>query len=124
MSTSEIHTPLTDSDITRIAKYLQIPLDRFLNDFVVITRGRMRYDNTPNAIGHMRTTAACPFLRQGLCGINAVKPQACREEKPTALSDTISCSDWHKMRVGWLCSLPQEPKEVVIYAPTANAGVG
>ena len=99
ISTNTIHTPLTDDDILRIAKHLKVPLNEFVDRFVVRTN-KVRYAYAPNAHAHFKTNSACPFLRQGLCGINSVKPQACREEKPMQLSDTISCAAWHKARVG------------------------
>jgi len=101
MSSSIISTPLTYDDITRIANHLRIPVDEFIQNFVVETQ-RTVYENAPNAQAHFKTEGPCPFLRQGLCGINKVKPQACRNEKPVALSDTFSCAEWHRLRLGWL----------------------
>ena len=101
ISTADIHTPLTESDVRRISKHLCVPLDRFIADYVVMTRGRVHYHNAPDATAHIRSAGPCPFLRLGLCAINDVKPKACREEVPMGLNNTISCADWHKARLGW-----------------------
>lgn len=102
MSTSSIRTPLTDADIVRIAKHLKIPINRFIQYFVVLTHGACHYEHAPSAMAHIKTDGPCPFLRQGLCGINDVKPKACSEEVPMPLDDKISCAEWHKSRIGWL----------------------
>ena len=109
-----------------IAKYLKIPLDSFIRDFVVLTRGRTRYTDSvghdfTNAIGHIKSIGPCPFHRSGLCAINDVKPQACAEAKPVHIDPRISCADWFKTRWGG-ATKATTIKEIVIHAPTANAG--
>ena len=100
MSSSILSTPLTYDDIARIANHLSVPIGSFVQNFVVATQQTI-YDGSPNAQAHFKTEGPCPFLRQGLCGINKVKPQACRNEVPIALSDTLSCAEWHRLRLGW-----------------------
>ena len=119
ISDDTLRTPLTNDDINRIAAHLKIPFDRFMREFVVSTRGKMQYDNAPNAIAHIKTLGPCPFLRSGLCVINKVKPQMCKDAKPVHINDTVSCAEWHKNRLGGATKI----KDVVIHAPTANASV-
>lgn len=112
-------TPLTNDDINKIAAYLKIPLDRFMREFVVLTRGQKIYDGAPDAIAHLKTLGSCPFLRSGLCGINDVKPLACVEAKPVQFGN-VTCEMWYKQLAG----LPQqEVKIIVTHAPTATACV-
>jgi Fe-S-cluster containining protein len=99
VSNSVVSTPLTEEDIIRISKYFKTPIDIFRQNFVVYTKRKIGYASAPDAVAHIRSRSACPFLRQGLCGINHVKPKACREMKPLHLKG-ISCADWHRMRVG------------------------
>ena len=102
MMNDGLRTPVTDEDIVRIADYLQIPIDNFVRDFIVRTHGRLHYENAPTAMAHIRALRVCPFLRQGLCGINSVKPKACQAEKPASLVPSLNCAEWHKLRLGWL----------------------
>jgi Fe-S-cluster containining protein len=102
MTNSSLSTLLLDSDITTIANHLEIPHDQFITKFVILTNEKIRYEYLPNARAHIRAAAACPFLRQGQCRIHRVKPKACRDERPTALNDNISCAEWHKVRLGWM----------------------
>lgn len=101
MSSGTLSTPLTLDDIARIAKHLRITIEDFIQYFVVATP-RMIYENAPAAKARFKTEGPCPFLRQGLCGIHSVKPQACREERPVALCEGVTCAMWHKARIGWI----------------------
>lgn len=102
MYNDAICTPLTLVDIQRISKHLKIQIENFVKMFVSVTRGVCKYEGVPNAMGHFKTHyRACPFLRQGLCGIHSVKPKACSEAKPYPLGD-IPCAEWHKVHLGWL----------------------
>jgi Fe-S-cluster containining protein len=93
--------PLTNDDINRIAEYFKMPIDKFVNDFVALSHGRIRYGGASiDAIGHIKFAGACMFLRQGLCGIQDVKPYACRAQKPNSFGD-VTCRMWHKMRLGY-----------------------
>jgi Fe-S-cluster containining protein len=96
-----LFTPLTAEDIERIAAYFNIPLDKFIASFVVLNKGRRtrHYRSAPDAVGHLKYSGPCHFLRQGLCGINSVKPKACREMKPRRLKG-ITCAEWSRMQVG------------------------
>ena len=103
MTNSTLSNPLTLDDIARMANYLHIPIDRFVQIFIRVTNGG--YEDAPDAVAHFKQKGVCPFLRQGSCGINKVKPQACRDEKPMPVSsglNTISCADWHRVRLGWI----------------------
>lgn len=122
MSTEYLLTPLTDEDILRIAKHLHISRDHFIANFVVQTNGRMNYAGAPNARAHIKSAAACPFLRQGLCGINSVKPKACQEEKPVPLDARIPCAEWHKARIGWLTE--EKEGEINIFPTCGEATFG
>ena len=100
MSNGTLSTPLTIEDIARIANHLRIPIEDFVHNFVKVTP-RAFYTNVPNAQACFKTTGPCPFLRGGLCGVNKVKPEACRDEKPMPFGE-ITCAEWHKARVGWI----------------------
>ena len=100
MSSSILSTPLTYDDIARIANHLKTPIESFVQNFVVATQQTI-YDGSPNAQAHFKTDGPCPFLRQGLCSINKVKPQACREQKLVHIGE-IPCSEWHRVRLGWM----------------------
>jgi Fe-S-cluster containining protein len=106
MSDGTLTTPLTLDDIARIAKHLRTSIEDFVKNFVVVTP-KLIYENAPAAKAHFKTAGPCPFLRQGLCGINSVKPQACRDEVPTSFGEfgefsEVTCATWHKARIGWL----------------------
>jgi Fe-S-cluster containining protein len=103
MLSEGLGTPVTTLDIERIAKYFGIPVEKFRNEFIKLSKGRISYEDTPDAVGQIRGQICCPFLRQGRCGINSVKPKACKEYVPTPLDNgRISCADWHKARLGWM----------------------
>jgi len=102
MRDERVYTPLTQGDITRIAKYLNMSEEEFIMRFVALSLGRMFYEGAPEAIGCLKGGGACPFLRQGLCGINPVKPKICKEYVPKALDAYITCAMWHKARLSWM----------------------
>jgi len=92
--TSESHpvTPLTDLDVERIAKNLEIPIYRFREDYVATT-----YAGHP--MQHIkRLRGSCPFHVYGLCGIHKVKPSACKNRPPLQMQNGISCRMWERMR--------------------------
>jgi hypothetical protein len=92
--TSESHpvTPLTDDDVIRIAKELEIPIYRFREEFVATTHAGRPIQHIKRLIG------PCPFFTCGLCGIHDVKPIACKNRRPLKIQDGITCQMWERMR--------------------------
>jgi Fe-S-cluster containining protein len=101
-SPSHRYTALTEVDIRAIAKHLRIPLERFREEYVVETPEALMYDHAPFARAHIKRlpSSPCPFLRSGLCGINSVKPEICRNAKPVPLMGDVTCAMWNKVRAG------------------------
>lgn len=62
---------VTDEEVEKIAKYLGIPLDEFLQDFTRLRRDRkgLSLIEKPNH--------ECSMLENGGCKINKVKPKQC-----------------------------------------------
>jgi Fe-S-cluster containining protein len=117
ISKGNLHTPLTREDIVRIANHLQIPVSDFITRFMTLTNGNVRYIDAPLAIAHFKLT--CPFLRQGVCGVNNVKPQACRDLPVMPTVDGVTCSMWYKARLGLnLVTKDNEDKEEITIRPT------
>lgn len=110
-----LRTPLTPDDIIRIAHHLRMPTGDFIDSFVALTKGRMQYGGNPQAVGHFKQIGPCPFLRQGSCGIQSVKPQSCCDAKLIRIDSRVSCAEWHKARRGWTSvektEKKKEPKE-------------
>jgi Fe-S-cluster containining protein len=99
----KLGTPVTQTDIEHIAKYFKIPIEKFTQEFITLSHGKIFYEDSPDAVGQIRGSVCCPFLRQGRCGINSVKPKACKEYVPQNFDNgRISCADWHKARLGWM----------------------
>jgi Fe-S-cluster containining protein len=94
------YTPLTREDVTRIANYFRIPRQRFIDTYVVLTHGKIKYELSPTASAHLRFNRPCMFLRQGLCGIHSVKPEACSAAKPRPTAGDVTCKMWNQMRSG------------------------
>jgi Fe-S-cluster containining protein len=122
ISNSELHTPLTNADIIRIAKYLKVPLERFVRDYVVLTLGRIIYNSAPGAIAHFKTLGPCPFLSSGLCAINEVKPQACSDAKPIHIDNRVSCAEWYKSRLGFKMTT-EKKKDTIDIFPTCGEAI-
>jgi Fe-S-cluster containining protein len=96
-------TPVTSADIDRISKHLNVPVDQFIANFVVLNNGprKMLYEDAPDAVGHFKNERPyCLFLKEGLCKINSAKPRACRDQTPVHIGGGITCGEYHRVRAG------------------------
>jgi Fe-S-cluster containining protein len=86
-------TFLTLEDITKIARFLEMPESAFRRDFVIrVGRNGMlalKFGLNP-----------CVFWTQGRCGIYPVRPWFCMQATPTMYSGTIPCKDLNRTRAG------------------------
>lgn len=98
-----VATPLTDEDIHRIAKHVNMPVEQFVEEYVTLNNRvrRVSYEDAPGAVGHFkRDTPVCVFLKDSRCEINSVKPRACKDMRPKHIGNGVACSDWFRVRVG------------------------
>lgn len=64
---------VSDDETARIAAFLQLPEDQFIQRYTKLRRDRKGLSLVEKANGE------CVFLEEGLCAIQAVKPQQCRD---------------------------------------------
>ena len=85
-------TFITDDDIIRISKYLDVPEPQFRERYVATT-----FEGMP--LQHWKfQPGPCLWWQNGLCTIQKVKPQSCKREEPLAKSMGVDCKMWNKMR--------------------------
>jgi Fe-S-cluster containining protein len=86
---------IKDDEITRIAKYLDIPEEQFKKTYINMTVQR-------SSGAHELKFGArpCVFWTLGRCGIYKVAPSGCKKLEPMLPIGGITCKMWHKMKAG------------------------
>jgi Fe-S-cluster containining protein len=98
--------PLRAGEATRIAEYLEIPIDAFRENYIQPWRKEAHRESIKNGdmlIESFKISPACVFWTTGRCGINDVKPLTCKLFAPACVAhswlEREECLREHKDRL-------------------------
>jgi Fe-S-cluster containining protein len=78
------HVLLTNEDVRRLARALEVSEDDFIRDYTALARNRRQLALTE------RSDGSCVFLDENACRLYAARPEQCRIY-PAGWQDTSGC---------------------------------